>query len=68
MHRASVDGPGSQHSRVVWLRYGEDWALDAIATEIGRSPGATKQTLHRAIKALRARLAADIASPVPFIR
>jgi len=53
---------------VVWLRYGEDWALDAIATEIGRSPGATKQTLHRAIKALRARLAADIASPVPFIR
>jgi len=54
--------------RVVWLRYGEDWALDAIATEIGRSPGATKQTLHRAIKALRARLAADIASPVPFIR
>jgi len=51
--------------RVVWLRYGEDWAIDAIAAEIGRSPGATKQALHRAIKALRARLAADIDDAVP---
>ncbi len=51
--------------RVVWLRYGEDWAIDAIATKIGRSHGATKQALHRAIKALRARLAADADSAVP---
>ncbi len=51
--------------RVVWLRYGEDWAIDTIATELGRSPGATKQALHRAIKALRARLAADVDGAVP---
>jgi len=51
--------------RVVWLRYGEDWAINAIATELGRSPGATKQALHRAIKALRARLAADVDGAVP---
>jgi len=51
--------------RIVWLRYGEDWAIDTIATEMGRSPGATKQALHRAIKALRARLAADVDSAVP---
>ena len=44
----------------VWLRYGEDWAIDDVARAIGRSPGATKQLLHRAIKDLRTRLSADV--------
>ncbi len=45
--------------RVVARHYGEDRPIDEAAREMGRSLGATKQLLHRAIKALRARVVAD---------
>lgn len=49
--------------RVVWLRFWEDRTVDDVAAQIGRSPGATKQLLHRALKTLRERLQADAPAP-----
>lgn len=45
--------------RVVARHYGADRPIDEVAREMGRSPGATKQLLHRSIKVLRARVVAD---------
>ncbi len=45
--------PANQR-RALWLRFGEDRAVREVAAEIGRTPNATKQLLHRAIKTLRA--------------
>ena len=46
--------------RAVWLRYGEDRALEDVAGHVGRSPAATKQLLHRTLKTLRARMQPEI--------
>lgn len=50
----------ADHRRVVWLRYGEDRALDDVARCLGRTPGATKQLLHRTLALLRTRLPVDV--------
>ncbi len=47
-----------EQGRAVWLRYGAGWTIDDVAARIGRSPGATKQLLHRTIKALHAHVVA----------
>lgn len=61
--RSHLAALSADQRRVVWLRFWEDRAVDDVAAQIGRSPGATKQLLHRALKTLRARLQAD--APVP---
>jgi len=48
-----------EQRRAVWLRYGEDQALNRVAARLGRTPGATKQLLHRAIKTLCERMQVD---------
>ncbi len=44
--------------RAMWLRYGADQAISDVAVRIGRSPGATKQLLHRTLATLRAEVTA----------
>ncbi len=46
----------SDQQRAVQLRYYEDHALLDIAARMGRSEGAVKQLLQRALKALRAQV------------
>jgi len=46
--------------RALWLRYGEDRALEDVAGHVGRTPAATKQLLHRTLKTLRARMQTEI--------
>lgn len=46
--------------RALWLRYGEDRALEDVAGHVGRGPAATKQLLHRTLKTLRARMQTEI--------
>jgi len=48
-----------EQRRAVWLRYGEDQSLNSVAAGLGRTPGATKQLLHRTIKTLRERMQVD---------
>ncbi len=50
---------GSQY-RVLWLRYGEDMTIEAIATSLGKSRLAVRVLLHRARKGLMKRVC-----PVP---
>ncbi len=51
-----------EQRRVLWLRFGEGRSVAEIAGLIGRSPGATKQLLHRTIKALRGHMRVDTRS------
>jgi RNA polymerase sigma-70 factor (ECF subfamily) len=46
---------GSQY-RVLWLRYGEDMTIEAIATSLGKSRLAVRLLLHRARKNLMKRV------------
>lgn len=50
---------GSQY-RVLWLRYGEDMTIEAIAASLGKSRLAVRLLLHRARKGLMKRVC-----PVP---
>jgi len=52
-------GLSPEQRRAMWLRYGEDQSLNSVAAGLGRTPGATKQLLHRAIKTLRERMRVD---------
>jgi len=56
---AARDLGGSQY-RVLWLRYGEDMTIEAIATSLGKSRLAVRLLLHRARKSLMKRVC-----PVP---
>ncbi|OGD18548.1 MAG: hypothetical protein A2Y70_04160 [Candidatus Aminicenantes bacterium RBG_13_64_14] len=51
---------GGSHYRVLWLRYGEDMTIEAIATSLGKSRLAVRLLLHRARKGLMKRVC-----PVP---
>jgi DNA-directed RNA polymerase specialized sigma24 family protein len=46
---------GSQY-RVLWLRYGEDMTIEAIAASLGKSRLAVRLLLHRARKNLMRRV------------
>jgi len=46
----------SDQRRAVRLRYFEDQGLREIAEQMGRSEGAIKQLLHRAVAALRVEM------------
>lgn len=48
--------------RAVRLRFYEDRALADIATEMGRSDGAVRQLLHRAVRVLRVQMQGEEAS------
>ncbi len=54
----------AQQRYALWLRYGADWMIADIAARIGRSPGATKQLLHRTLTALRTGVAVPVGSEV----
>ncbi len=54
----AVAGLPSDQQQVVILRYGQDLRNKEIAHIMGRSEGAVKQLLHRAIHGLQRRLAA----------
>jgi RNA polymerase sigma-70 factor (ECF subfamily) len=43
----------------LWLRYGEERPVAEIAQRLGKSPGATKQVLHRALQRVRRQLQAE---------
>lgn len=48
--------------RVIRLRFYEDHALTDMATEMGRSDGAVRQLLHRAVRTLRLQMQGEEAS------
>ncbi len=58
--RAHLAALPADQRRALWLRYGEDWALEDVAGHVGRTPAATKQLLHRTLKTLRARMQTEI--------
>lgn len=47
------------YRRVIQLRYWKDLPMGNVAQRMGRSEGATRQLLRRAIQALRVRMTAD---------
>lgn len=51
-----VDTLPMDQQRVIRLRFYEDRALADVATEMGRSDGAVRQLLHRAVRALRLQM------------
>ncbi len=60
--RAAVAGLPPEQQQVVILRYGHDLRNKEIAEMMGRSEGAVKQLLHRAMQGLQRRLGAKDAS------
>jgi RNA polymerase sigma-70 factor (ECF subfamily) len=58
--RAYLAALSPDQRRALWLRYGEDQALEDVAARLGRSPAATKQLLHRTLKTLRMRMHAGM--------
>jgi len=42
--------------RAIHLRYWRDYSVEEAARDMGRTPGATKQLLHRAVTTLRDRI------------
>jgi RNA polymerase sigma-70 factor, ECF subfamily len=48
-----------EQRHALWLRYGEGRRVREVATQIGRSEGATKQMLARTLKTLRGRLESE---------
>lgn len=53
--RAHLAALSADQRRALWLRYGEDRAMEEVAERLDRSPAA-KQLLYRGVVALRARL------------
>jgi RNA polymerase sigma-70 factor (ECF subfamily) len=50
------------YAAVIRLRFGEGLPHSAVAAQLGKTEGAVKVAQHRALKMLRSRLAADLAS------
>lgn len=57
--RAHVAALPDDQRRVVRLRYYGDQSFEHVATQMGRSEGAVKQLLRRALASLRARIQED---------
>lgn len=57
--RAHLAALPDDQRRAVRLRYFDDRPLREIAADMGRSEGAVKQLLHRAVTALRARMSEE---------
>lgn len=55
---------GEDRFRVLWLRYGEDMAIEEIAAVLGRTKLAIRVLLHRARTSLAARVGAGTACAV----
>jgi RNA polymerase sigma-70 factor (ECF subfamily) len=59
--RSQLRGLPAAQRQAVWLRFGEERSFREIATRLGRSEGAARVLLHRALKTLRLQMQAHVA-------
>jgi len=58
--RRQVDALPADQRRVVELRFWEDRSVREVAAQMGRSEGAIKQLLYRAVQSLRGRIGMEV--------